>query len=40
VQKDFFGIAEDNDGRMYFGTLGGVFIYDGKITDSIKAETV
>jgi hypothetical protein len=39
--KDFFGIAEDNDGRMYFGTLGGVFIYDpegagGKTTDSIK----
>ncbi len=40
--KDFFGICEDNNGRMFFGTLGGVFIYDangtnGKTTDSIKA---
>lgn len=39
--NDFFGICEDNDGRLYFGTLGGVFIYDakaanGKTTDSIK----
>ena len=40
-RTDFFGICEDNDGRLYFGTLGGVFIYDpkgpsGKTTDSIK----
>lgn len=31
----YFGIDEDKDGRMYFGTLDGVFIYDGQTTDSI-----
>jgi ligand-binding sensor domain-containing protein len=37
-RTDFFGITEDNEGRMYFGTLGGVYIYDGKKTDSIKEQ--
>lgn len=33
--SDFFGICEDKQGRMYFGTLGGVFIYDGNAVDSL-----
>lgn len=32
---DYFQICEDKDGRLYFGTLGGVFIYDGKSMDSL-----
>ncbi|MDQ3109830.1 MAG: histidine kinase [Bacteroidota bacterium] len=32
---DYFQICEDKDGRIYFGTLGGVFIYDGKSLDSL-----
>lgn len=26
--EDYFQVCEDKDGRLYFGTLGGVFIYD------------
>jgi ligand-binding sensor domain-containing protein len=33
--SDYFGICEDKSGRMYFGTLGGVFIYDGHSIDSL-----
>jgi hypothetical protein len=35
--KDYFQVCEDKDGRLYFGTLGGVFIYDGKSLDSLTA---
>lgn len=33
--RDFFSINEDNEGRMYFGTLGGVFILDHSKVDSL-----
>lgn len=32
---DYFQVCEDKDGRLYFGTLGGVFIYDGNSIDSL-----
>ncbi len=31
----YFQICEDSNGRLYFGTLGGVFIYDGNSIDSL-----
>ncbi|HLG04300.1 MAG TPA: histidine kinase, partial [Bacteroidia bacterium] len=31
----YFGISEDNYGHIYFGTLDGVFIYKGKVIDTI-----
>jgi ligand-binding sensor domain-containing protein len=33
--NDYFSINEDNDGRIYFGTLGGVYIDDHDKIDSI-----
>ncbi|MEO5643781.1 MAG: two-component regulator propeller domain-containing protein [Bacteroidia bacterium] len=29
--EDYFQVCEDKDGRLYFGTLGGVFIYDPNV---------
>ncbi len=38
LADSYFGICEDKEGKLYYATLDGVYIYDGKGIDSIREQ--